>query len=208
MFEGSISVLVPLQEAVFTEEDREKFPRVNRNTILCLVAFYIFFSMTCWMALGNDVRTVLTTSLPAGSAATTVQLAYSVAVIFTFPLQNYPALEIACRSVAAAIDKCKACNHCSTSSDDFQHKVISSVLVLLLAVVAVTTMENLDKVVSFLGGLLGCPIAFIFPPLIHLQLAGRAGKLSQQRKVMDVLAALMGLVAMVLSTMTTLLRGA
>jgi solute carrier family 36 (proton-coupled amino acid transporter) len=164
--------------------------------------------MTCWMALGNDVRTVLTTSLPAGPTTTTVQLAYSVAVIFTFPLQNYPALEIACRSVAAAIDKCKACKHFSTSRDDVQHKIISSVLVMLLAVVAVTTMERLDKVVSFLGGLLGCPIAFIFPPLIHLQLAGRAGKLSQGRKIMDILVALLGLVAMVVSTATTLLRGA
>lgn len=75
MFEGSITVLVPLQEAVFTEEDREKFPKVNRNTIMCVIAFYIFFSVTCWMALGNDVRTVLTTSLPEGGAATTVQLA-------------------------------------------------------------------------------------------------------------------------------------
>jgi proton-coupled amino acid transporter len=70
MFEGSITVLVPLQEAVYTEEDREKFPAVNRNSILCIIAFYIFFSITCWMALGNDVRTVLTTSLLPGNAAT------------------------------------------------------------------------------------------------------------------------------------------
>lgn len=201
MFEGSITVLVPLQEAVFSEEDREKFPAVNRNTILCIIAFYILFSVTCWMALGNDVRTVLTTSLPAGATATTVQLAYSVAVIFTFPLQNYPALEIACRSVANALDYCGSCQFNPT----VQHNIISSVLVLLLALVAATTMESLDKVVSFLGGLLGCPIAFIFPPLIHLQLAAKSGTLSQGRKIMDILVALMGFVAMILSTITTLI---
>jgi len=206
MFEGSITVLVPLQEAVFTEEDREKFPAVNRNTVLCIIAFYVFFSITCWMALGDDVRTVLTTSLPAGAAATTVQLAYSVAVIFTFPLQNYPALEIACRSASSAINDYKSCTSWQERiSEAMLHNIVSSILVVLLAIVAVTTMESLDKVVSFLGGLLGCPIAFIFPPLIHLRLAGKAGTLTQGRKIMDILVALMGVVAMVLSTMTTLL---
>ena len=205
MFEGSITVLVPLQEAVFTEEDRERFPAVNRNTTLGIIAFYVFFSVTCWMALGDDVRTVLTTSLPPGPAATSVQLAYSVAVIFTFPLQNYPALDIACRSIAKATERhfpCKPWN--GVSRDAFQHNLISSVLVVSLAMVAVCTMGCLDKVVSFLGGLLGAPIAFIFPPLIHLELAGREGTLSSSRKFMDLAVALAGFVAMVLSTITTL----
>ena len=92
-------------------------------------------------------------------------------------------------------------------SPTLQHKLTSSILVALLALIAATTMESLDKVVSFLGGLLGCPIAFIFPPLIHLKLAGRAGTLSQGRKVMDILVALMGFVAMILSTSTTLITG-
>jgi proton-coupled amino acid transporter len=239
MFEGSITVLVPLQEAVFTEEDRQKFPTVNRNTTICIIAFYIFFSITCWMALGNDVRTVLTTSLPEGNAATTVQLAYvlyyssttvllymfimyvcapqshtllfpplsfyrySVAVIFTFPLQNYPALEIACRTVATCMEKCNTCQ----VNPALQHNATSSIMVVLLALVAATTMESLDKVVSFLGGLLGCPIAFIFPPLIHLKLAERAGTLTRGRKMMNILVAVLGFVAMVLSTSTTLIAG-
>ncbi|MEM7318680.1 MAG: ABC transporter substrate-binding protein, partial [Pseudomonadota bacterium] len=44
-------------------------------------------------------------------------------------------------------------------------QVIASVLVCLLAVVAAATMDSLDKVVSLMGSLLGCPIAFVFPPL-------------------------------------------
>lgn len=78
-------------------------------------------------------------------------------------------------------------------------------MVILLALIAVTTMESLDKVVSFLGGLLGCPIAFIFPPLIHLKLAGNAGTLTRGRKFMNVFVAVMGFVAMILATSTTLI---
>jgi proton-coupled amino acid transporter len=90
MFEGSITLLVPLQEAVHSEQEREAFPRVYRKVIMGIICFYAFFGMTCWMAFGHDVQTVLTTSLPANALATTVQLAYSVAVVFTFPCKTFP----------------------------------------------------------------------------------------------------------------------
>ena len=44
MMEGSITLLVPLQEAVYKPEDRAKFADVNRNVIWCIMVFYIFFS--------------------------------------------------------------------------------------------------------------------------------------------------------------------
>jgi proton-coupled amino acid transporter len=154
------------------------------------------------MSLGNDVRTVLTTSLPASNAATTVQLAYSIAVIFTYPLQNFPALEIACRSIATAVE---SLSFCPADNVWTQRNVISSLLVVFMALIAVTTMESLDKVVSLMGGLLGCPIAFLFPPIIHYKLLSRAGKLTPLRKFFDYVVALLGLVATVLATVTTIM---
>jgi proton-coupled amino acid transporter len=198
LFEGSITLLVPLQEAVHSEQEREAFPRVYRKVILGIICFYAFFGITCWMAFGNDVKTVLTTSLPQNALATTVQLAYSVAVVFTFPLQNFPALEIACRTISSVLAPGqKAGRHFYT-----RRNVISSVLVALLAVVAVCTMDSLDKVVSLMGSLLGCPIAFVFPPLIHSQLDPN---LSVGRKWANNITACLGVVAMVLASTTTLL---
>jgi proton-coupled amino acid transporter len=198
LFEGSITLLVPLQEAVHSEQEREAFPRVYRKVILGIICFYAFFGITCWMAFGNDVKTVLTTSLPQNALATTVQLAYSVAVVFTFPLQNFPALEIACRTISSILAPGqKASRHFYT-----RRNVISSVLVALLAVVAVCTMDSLDKVVSLMGSLLGCPIAFVFPPLIHSQLDPN---LSVGRLWANRITACLGVVAMVLASTTTLL---
>lgn len=202
LFEGSITLLVPLQESVVSAEDRAKFPRVYRTTILSVIVFYIFFSITCWMSLGNDVRTVLTTSLPSGGAATSVQLAYSIAVIFTFPLQNFPALEISCRAIANVMD---GCGNARTNQLLTNRNVIASILVGLLAIIAVTTMNSLDKVVSLMGGLLGCPIAFIFPPLIHYKLVGAAGKLTRTRIFLNGLVASLGIVATVIATVTTIM---
>lgn len=194
LFEGSITLLVPLQEAVQLEEERAAFPKVYQRVIMGIISFYLFFGLTCWMAFGEEVRTVLTTSLPSGIMATSVQLAYSLAVIFTFPLQNFPALEITCRTISSIFGKRKTFLT--------QRNVLSSLLVCALAVIAVCTMESLDKVVSLMGSLLGCPIAFVFPPLIHLRIGG--DRLTERTKWLDRLVAGLGFVAMVLASVTTL----
>ena len=61
MFEGSITLLVPQQEAVHSISDRRKFPALYWKVITSIVCFYCFYSISCWMAFGDDVRTVMTT---------------------------------------------------------------------------------------------------------------------------------------------------
>lgn len=203
LFEGSITLLVPLQEAVHGKQRRQQFPAVYNRVILGIIAFYVVFGLTCWMAFGHGVNVVLTTSLPPGVLAATVQLAYSIAVMFTFPLQNFPALEIACHSIKASIFPLK---ESSTNTKNHtcwtQRNVISSFLVAFLAVIAVCTMDSLDKVVSLMGSLLGCPIAFIMPPLIHSSLAT---DITPSRLWCNRIVAGLGVVAMVLASVTTLL---
>lgn len=58
---GSITLLVPQQEAVHTSSDRQKFPALYQKVISSIVCFYCFYSIFCWMAFGNNVSTVMTT---------------------------------------------------------------------------------------------------------------------------------------------------
>ncbi|KAL3905620.1 MAG: hypothetical protein SGILL_009604 [Bacillariaceae sp.] len=198
LFEGSITLLVPLQEAVYREEDRKRFPEVYQKVIFGIISFYTFFGIICWMSFGENVKTVMTTSLPEGTLATTVQLAYSIAVIFTFPLQNFPSLEIATNSISNAMHKT-----CGDTTAFLQHRnVIASCLVCLLALVAIATMESLDKVVSLMGSMLGCPLAFVFPPLIHSKLDPN---LSEWRLRTNWMVAGLGFCAMMLASVTTLI---
>jgi len=199
LFEGSATLLIPLQESVKEPSDRARFSIVYKRVILSIIGFYAIFGITCWMAFGNDVNTVLTTSLPKGFMATTVQLAYSIAVIFTFPLQNFPALEIATLSIAKTLSgKCVR-----RKSALLHYNVVASVLVCFLALIAVTTMDSLDKVVALMGSLLGCPIAFVFPPLIHCQLDPN---LSLWRVRTNYIVAGLGFVSMVLASIVTMLE--
>jgi proton-coupled amino acid transporter len=47
-FEGAITLIVPLQEAVYKKQDREQFPSINRKVTTSIVTFYISFAMICW----------------------------------------------------------------------------------------------------------------------------------------------------------------
>ncbi|KAL7539182.1 hypothetical protein ACHAXR_011425 [Thalassiosira sp. AJA248-18] len=210
LFEGSITLLVPLQEAVHTPSDRRKFPSLYRKVILGIVSFYSFFGIACWMAFGDNVRTVMTTSLPPGTMATTVQLAYSLAVVFTFPLQNFPSLEIVCvtveRILSSGDDKKKVRGGGGSSSGSSQQRnIISTLLVMALSLIAVMTMDDLDKVVSLMGSMLGCPLAFVLPPLIQNQL-DKGQILGKWKRRVNVMVAVLGVGAMVVSSVATILK--
>eukprot|EP00539_Tryblionella_compressa_P020257 CAMPEP_0178861546 /NCGR_PEP_ID=MMETSP0747-20121128/2335_1 /TAXON_ID=913974 /ORGANISM="Nitzschia punctata, Strain CCMP561" /LENGTH=65 /DNA_ID=CAMNT_0020528075 /DNA_START=449 /DNA_END=646 /DNA_ORIENTATION=- len=63
-------------------------------------------------------------------------------------------------------------------------------------------MDSLDKVVSLMGSLLGCPLAFVFPPLIHNNLDKN---ISSGRMTANRIIAGLGVCAMVLASVTTLI---
>lgn len=149
------------------------------------------------MAFGPQVNIVLTTSLPQQSVlGTSVQLAYSLAVILTFPLQNFPALEISCNCIGTLLFG----QHTSTMT----RNIISSILVVCLALVGVMAMDNLDKIVSLMGGLLGCPIAFVVPPLIHSSLCHN--EMTECRKWGNRIVMFGGVLSMAVATVATLSR--
>jgi proton-coupled amino acid transporter len=192
VFEGSITLLVPLQEAVFRKEDKDKFPSVNRTATLWIVAFYIFFAIVCWASFGDRVRTALTASLPGGSFSTSVQLAYSIAVIFTFPLQAFPALEVACHSITSDQKK---------KDRTLKRNSLATVLICALGLIAIIAIDYLGNVVSLLGSLVGIPIALIYPPLMHNKLVKNNSKATQ---LMNCAVAFIGFLAMGATSCTTI----
>ncbi|KAL3939928.1 MAG: hypothetical protein SGBAC_005437 [Bacillariaceae sp.] len=195
-FEGCITLIVPLQEAVFREEDKKQFPSVNQIVTSSIVALYLFFALTCWAAFGASIRTALTASLPPGPYATSVQLAYSVAVIFTFPLQAFPAMEVVFHHSTRGTSK-------TDPSELTKLNLQASLIVCTLGVVAYVAIDYLGNVVSLLGSLVGIPIALIFPPIMH-NILGR--DLSISTKVLNTLVASLGFVVMGVTSYITIIQ--
>ena len=198
MFEGAMTLVVPLQEAVFTPEDKAKFPALNKRVMWCIVTFYCFFASTCWAAFGEGLKTAMTASLPPGALATAVQIAYSIAVFFTFPLQVFPALEVTLQTGA----KAGTSDH-GYDAAIFQRNVKASFLVCLLGFIAYFAQDYLGNVASLLGSAIGVPVALICPNLMHNILAK---DISLCTRMMNYCVVCIGVFAFVVASTTTILN--
>ena len=181
MMEGSITLLLPLQESLLRAEDQARFPCTNQTVTTGIVVFYIAFAVICCAAFGDSIHTALTASLPDGFLATTIQLAYSIAVILSFPLQAFPAMQVIKNNILGPARPQPHDNHHQSSShmgaerppscwDDFPRKALSTFIILGLGIVAMYAIDHLGNVVSILGSLFGIPLALIVPPLMHNRL--------------------------------------
>ena len=106
VYEGSAALVVPLQEAAASRTGAPTWRSTRRfstnppkmygpvRTCAGIIATYICFGALNWIAYGKSTQVVLTLNLPRGPWKASVQLAYSLAVVFTFPLQLYPAVQI------------------------------------------------------------------------------------------------------------------
>lgn len=195
-FEGSISLIVPLQEAVYKKADRARFAQVNQKVTTSIVAFYICFSIICWASFQNP-RTALTASLPEGILSTLVQFAYSFAVIFTFPLQAFPALEVVCQTTGTKTGKSSA----QEESSILKRNIISTVIIWLLGLLAIVAINYLGNVVSLLGSFVGIPIALVYPPLMHNVLVPKSSKTT---KLMNCCLSFVGALAAGAASYTTI----
>lgn len=195
IFEGMAALVIPLQSAV-REDAKHRFPALFVRTLALIIGIYIVFGLLNWLAYGDQVNAVLTVNMPCGGLKTSVQLTYTLAVIFTFPLQLFPAIQTA-RSVLPkllrrAYIKVDNESHNETKGDapardpsalvhDISRKgaiwkkrcigIVGRVLlVVVLCKVAISVRHNLTKILSLLGALLGIPLAYVFPSIIHLAL--------------------------------------
>lgn len=196
MMEGSITLIMPLQEAIQRNEDRAIFPKKNQDVTASIVVFYVVFSIVCCGAFGDDIHTALTASLD-GMLATTIQFAYSVAVMLTFPLQAFPAMEVVKNNILGPD------NH-----DYIPRSVLATLVICVLGVVAIVAIDYLGNVVSILGSLFGIPLALVVPPLMHNTLVPDSSALTRTTNKAVVLIGVLAMGAASIATIVSWDEGA
>ena len=203
MMEGSITLLVPLQEAVYRPEDRARFPDINRTVTSWIVVFYICFSVVACAAFGSHMQTALTASL-TGKLATFVQVAYSIAVMLTFPLQAFPAMEVAIRMMHKVTGSTSSRDRTIDDKEhDWERNRFATIIVIVLGVIAVYSVNYLGNVVSILGSLFGIPLALVFPPLMHNALIKDSSVVTRST---NYLVVLVGFFAMAAASFNTIVQ--
>ena len=190
------------------------------RTCAGIIGMYICFGALNWIAYGKSTQVVLTLNLPRGPWKASVQLAYSLAVVFTFPLQLYPAVQIlksvgrklkrlsVRRTGYVAIDEgtppppqtdtdtdadtpTRANKPPRPRTSKLEGNAARTCVVALLVALAVVEVRHLDKIVALIGGFLGIPLAFVYPLAVHLRLVPHA---SPSARALNVCAMVVGVV--------------
>ena len=196
VFEGAFILIVPLQEGVYRPSDSAKFPRVVWDCAVAIMSFYAFFGITCWAKLGDDVQTAMTASLPPGAFSTSVQIAYSIAIMLTFPFQMLPALEVTVGGGEGGVDDPDPRGRMRGRN------VRATAIVAAMGLAAYLFIDCLGNVVSLLGAVVGIPLSVVFAPLMHNCMCGR--ELSSKTRRTNIAVSVLGMIATVGATMSTL----
>jgi proton-coupled amino acid transporter len=174
-FEG-VALVIPLQDAM-RKEDSDKFPDIFMYTVLGLGLFYIVFATVNWVALGSHVQTIVFLSYPVTSSFSVqvVEICYSLAILFTFPLQLFPATRIVTRSMYRMMGEVPPDPRMETIWD-FWGNALRITFVLVLAFVAYVTRSQFQNLVALVGSFCIVPLVTIYPQLCHLYLIEQTWK--------------------------------
>ena len=190
-FEG-IGLIIPIQSSM---ADPEKFP-----TLLYIVMAIITVALTSVGALsyatfGDGTKTEIITNFPQDSKlVNAVQFLYSIAVLAGTPVQLFPAVRIL---------EGKIFGHLSGKRDvatKWKKNALRTAVVALCALISVLGAADLDKFVALIGSIACVPLVYIYPAFLHYK--GMAA--SRWEVVGDALMMVLGLVAMVYTTVITL----
>jgi len=187
-FEG-ICLILPIAQSM---KKPEQFTSVITWCIFTIGIVFIIIGAMGYMALGNDVSTVIFLDLPQGPFPNGLQFFYVVAIILSFPLCVYPAIRITEVGIFGHRDGK------SSQWVKWQKNLFRTVVVSSLGLISWAGSDSLDKVVSLVGCFACIPLSFIYPAMFHFKITT-----SQFYKTIDLLLIVFGTIATLYTTYVT-----
>eukprot|EP01065_Artemidia_motanka_P017845 TRINITY_DN21248_c0_g1_i1.p1 TRINITY_DN21248_c0_g1~~TRINITY_DN21248_c0_g1_i1.p1 ORF type:complete len:623 (+),score=212.63 TRINITY_DN21248_c0_g1_i1:89-1957(+) len=173
-FEG-IGLVLPIENSM---RDKESFPRLLVISFCFITFLYISIAAAGYAAYGTTLAGSIITVLPHEAAAGTVRLCMAVAILLTYPIQFFPAIQVIEGWVFPAPARYQATLAASreTLSKLARLRAASKNLALrvalcsVIALLAVAVGDQMGLFLALIGGLGGSFMAIIMPPLLHLRL--------------------------------------
>ncbi|PIA13059.1 hypothetical protein COEREDRAFT_83738 [Coemansia reversa NRRL 1564] len=159
-FEG-YALILPIVDAM---KRPDKFPMLLALVMAICGTVAVSIGGLSYAAFGEKTEAIVLLNMPSGTVATlTVQLLYSLAILFTAPLMMFPVIRIL-EQVLFPRRSGKR-----NPAVKMQKNVFRTLLLVLVMIISVIGVERLDRLVAIIGGLACVPISFVFPPLFHLR---------------------------------------
>lgn len=190
-FEG-IGTVIPIQQSM---KNKHMFRPLLTWAIISILLVLVAFGILGYVAFGETVLGPITLNLPEDDIFVKIVLAlYTLAVLFSYPLIVFPAVEILSKIVFAEGPV--------TTSRKWKKNFFRFLIVCLTAGVAIGGGDDFEKFVSLVGGFACTPLGFILPALFHFKLIAETPLQKGWDIFIMVLGLAMGLFATIYSALS------
>lgn len=191
-FEG-IGLILPIQDSMAKPENFEPLLGVIMTLITIM---FTAVGALCYATFGKDTSIEIINNYPQTSKfVNAIQFLYSLAVLGGNPVQLFPALQILERGIFG---------HRSGKRNlgtKWKKNAFRSLMVLICGGVAIAGTGNLDKFVALIGSFACVPLVYIYPAFLHY----KGVATSKAAKIGDIVFMVVGFVAMVFTTIVTII---
>ena len=166
-FEGA-GIVLPMKQSM---QEPQEFSKVLKNGLICVTTLYVFFPLCVYLSYGSVTKDMITENLPSGKMIVIfVELSYSLGLFFTYPIMMFPAVQILESSRMYASFK----NFMSgkTYDDEKVPSILFRSWLVVLTLIAATTIPKFGTFVAIVGSVACSLIAFIMPALFSIKLKG------------------------------------
>ena len=192
-FEG-IGLLLPIQSSM---RNPEKFERLLFVIMTIVTIIFTSVGLLCYATFGKDTQIEVINNFPqANKLVNAVQFLYSLAVLVGTPVQLFPAIRILEGKFFG-----RASGKHSTMVQ-WKKNGFRTLITVTCILISIAGSANLDRFVALVGSFACVPLVYIYPPLLHYK--GIAE--SRWVKAGDIFFVLIGLFAMVYTTVITLVN--
>ncbi|TDH71261.1 hypothetical protein CCR75_004859 [Bremia lactucae] len=158
-FEG-IGLVLPTQSSL-NQARQKRFPSLLAWTVVGLLCFYSLFAGINYLAFGNSIAPMVTSSLPRNGWSSSVQFGYAFAQLLSYPLFLFPAVNI----MEEMLGFPKRASGRKVAKNFFR-----AIAVLVTVCIAYFGQDRLDLFVSIVGAFCCVPLSLVYPPLFYLKL--------------------------------------
>eukprot|EP00163_Fabomonas_tropica_P001565 TRINITY_DN1115_c0_g1_i4.p1 TRINITY_DN1115_c0_g1~~TRINITY_DN1115_c0_g1_i4.p1 ORF type:complete len:464 (-),score=81.50 TRINITY_DN1115_c0_g1_i4:319-1710(-) len=185
-FEG-IGLVLPIENSA---RDKDRFPKMLNVALIVVSVLYMSSALLGYLAFGNEVHDIIILDLPQnGAVIIFIELLLVVTIVFTYPVQIFPVLQI--------LEGSSMFRKFTVTHKTLKVNLARIGIVILTAGVA-AVVPNYGLLIGLVGSLGSATLAYIMPALFHYVL--NKDRISTVAKVKDGCIIAFGVVIVVMGT--------
>ncbi|KAI1292995.1 transmembrane amino acid transporter [Xylaria venustula] len=192
-FEG-IGLILPIQSSMAKPQ---RFEWLLGVIMLLITIIFTAVGALCYATFGIDTDIEIINNYPQTSKfVNAVQFLYSLAVLAGNPVQLFPAIRI----LEGALFGHRSGRRSLLTK--WKKNAFRSLMVVICGGVSIAGTGNLDKFVALIGSFACVPLVYIYPAFLHY----KGVATSRAAKIGDIVFMIVGLVAMIYTTIVTVVN--